>query len=178
LLAIIYDSTCTLRHCALLHAAARFSLCVSTYRLFCAATAAGTAACDIFADQLATLPDVQLLLAPEALHEQAEQLQQQLNSSRAPDSELQLQLVPVITMAAAAEPRQRTSEQQQEQEQQQQQQLLFDFVAVGGTFDRLHAGHRLLLAATALVCKKQVYVGITGRPAEITSNTAPSKPSF
>jgi pantetheine-phosphate adenylyltransferase len=33
---------------------------------------------------------------------------------------------------------------------------------VGGTFDRLHAGHRLLLAATALVATHRVYAGITG----------------
>jgi hypothetical protein len=118
-------------------------------------------------DKLATLPDVQLLLAPEALQEQAQQLQQQLNTAQAPGStEILLQLVPVITIAAPEEPQQPTSqqqlEQQQQEEEQQQEQLLFDFVAVGGTFDRLHAGHRLLLAATALVCKKQVYAGITG----------------
>lgn len=117
------------------------------------------------ADQLAALPDVQLLLAPEALHEQAAQLQQQLNTGKAPDTELQLQLVPVITMAAPEEPSSQHNEQQQSQEQQQekqqQEQLLFEHVAVGGTFDRLHAGHRLLLAATALVCSKQVYAGIT-----------------
>lgn len=40
--------------------------------------------------------------------------------------------------------------------------LAFDHVAVGGTFDRLHVGHRLLLAATALICTQQVYVGVTG----------------
>lgn len=34
-------------------------------------------------------------------------------------------------------------------------------VAVGGTFDRLHAGHRLLLAAAALLASDFVYVGIT-----------------
>ena len=34
--------------------------------------------------------------------------------------------------------------------------------AVGGTFDRLHVGHRLLLAATALVATQRVYVGVTG----------------
>ena len=40
--------------------------------------------------------------------------------------------------------------------------LSFESVAVGGTFDRLHVGHRLLLAATALVSTKNVYVGVTG----------------
>lgn len=40
--------------------------------------------------------------------------------------------------------------------------LQFRQVAVGGTFDRLHAGHRLLLAATALVTTGRVFVGITG----------------
>lgn len=40
--------------------------------------------------------------------------------------------------------------------------LVFGRVAVGGTFDRLHAGHELLLAATALVAKGFVFVGVTG----------------
>lgn len=39
--------------------------------------------------------------------------------------------------------------------------LVFNRVAVGGTFDRLHAGHRLLLAATALVSRRLIFVGIT-----------------
>ena len=39
--------------------------------------------------------------------------------------------------------------------------LQFEHVAVGGTFDRLHAGHRILLAATALVSTRHVYIGIT-----------------
>lgn len=34
-------------------------------------------------------------------------------------------------------------------------------VAVGGTFDRLHAGHRLLLAVAALACTRTCYVGVT-----------------
>ncbi|CAD7698077.1 unnamed protein product [Ostreobium quekettii] len=37
----------------------------------------------------------------------------------------------------------------------------FERVAMGGTFDRLHAGHRLLLAATALVCSGHAFVGVT-----------------
>ena len=37
-----------------------------------------------------------------------------------------------------------------------------DRVALGGTFDRLHAGHRLLLAAAAVLSRRRVYVGVTG----------------
>lgn len=36
-----------------------------------------------------------------------------------------------------------------------------DDVALGGTFDRLHAGHRLLLAAGALTCRARLHVGVT-----------------
>lgn len=35
-------------------------------------------------------------------------------------------------------------------------------VVVAGTFDRLHAGHRLLLTCAALVCTDTLYVGVTG----------------
>lgn len=37
----------------------------------------------------------------------------------------------------------------------------FDIVACGGTFDRLHAGHRLLLSAAAVVARRQIFIGIT-----------------
>lgn len=40
--------------------------------------------------------------------------------------------------------------------------LGFDRVAVGGTFDRLHAGHRILLAISALVARRSLFMGITG----------------
>lgn len=42
------------------------------------------------------------------------------------------------------------------------QALLFPHVALGGTFDRLHAGHRLLLAAAAAITSGSLYVGVTG----------------
>ena len=38
----------------------------------------------------------------------------------------------------------------------------FDTAVVAGTFDRLHAGHRLLLSCAALVCTGTLYVGVTG----------------
>lgn len=37
----------------------------------------------------------------------------------------------------------------------------YDTVAVGGTFDRLHAGHRLLLTAASWLCGNHLRVGIT-----------------
>lgn len=43
-----------------------------------------------------------------------------------------------------------------------QQLSRFAHVAVGGTFDRLHAGHRILLAASALLSTQHVYIGVTG----------------
>eukprot|EP00171_Calliarthron_tuberculosum_P014366 IDg14366t1 len=40
----------------------------------------------------------------------------------------------------------------------------FGAVAVGGTFDRLHAGHRLLLTAAAWAARDAVWVGVAGEP--------------
>eukprot|EP00798_Chlamydomonas_sp_ICE-L_P032460 gene32460-31072_t len=39
--------------------------------------------------------------------------------------------------------------------------LDFNRVAVGGTFDRFHSGHMLLLAATSLVARGKSYTGVT-----------------
>ncbi|KAH3744548.1 phosphopantetheine adenylyltransferase 2 [Pelomyxa schiedti] len=38
---------------------------------------------------------------------------------------------------------------------------VFPDVCLGGTFDRLHAGHRLLLQTAAFVCSKRVQIGLT-----------------
>ncbi|MCO5562298.1 hypothetical protein L7F22_015924 [Adiantum nelumboides] len=41
------------------------------------------------------------------------------------------------------------------------QATMYDFVVLGGTFDRLHGGHESLLKAAANLAKKRVVVGIT-----------------
>ncbi|KAI8148273.1 hypothetical protein BJV82DRAFT_642465 [Fennellomyces sp. T-0311] len=38
---------------------------------------------------------------------------------------------------------------------------VFDRVAVGGTFDHIHAGHKILLTMTALLASKSIVVGVT-----------------
>ena len=42
--------------------------------------------------------------------------------------------------------------------------LEYDEVVLGGTFDRLHAGHKLLLSAACLCATKRVLVGVTDAP--------------
>lgn len=37
-------------------------------------------------------------------------------------------------------------------------------VVLGGTFDHLHSGHRLLLSASALLCEKRITVGLSEGP--------------
>lgn len=39
----------------------------------------------------------------------------------------------------------------------------FDHVAVGGTFDHLHAGHKILLTMTAWITGKRLICGVTGK---------------
>lgn len=54
--------------------------------------------------------------------------------------------------------------------------LSFKRVAVGGTFDRLHAGHRLLLAVAAMVSEEDLNIGVTGASGSTTSCWAPFSP--
>lgn len=40
----------------------------------------------------------------------------------------------------------------------------YDEVALGGTFDHIHNGHRLLLAVSCLLCRKKVTIGLGDGP--------------
>lgn len=48
----------------------------------------------------------------------------------------------------------------------------FPVVALGGTFDHLHAGHKILLSMAAWIARKKVIVGVTGL------SLHPSPPSY
>jgi len=45
-------------------------------------------------------------------------------------------------------------------------------IALGGTFDHLHAGHKILLGMAAWIAQKKVIIGVTGR----YSNLSPPPP--
>ncbi|XP_065839572.1 bifunctional coenzyme A synthase-like isoform X2 [Oscarella lobularis] len=53
------------------------------------------------------------------------------------------------------------SEKQEEEEVDGEKSRLYEHVVLGGTFDRLHNGHKLLLSTAALHCTKRLVVGIT-----------------
>lgn len=42
-----------------------------------------------------------------------------------------------------------------------EQETKYNSVVLGGTFDRLHIGHKILLSAAALRAKRRVVVGVT-----------------
>lgn len=39
---------------------------------------------------------------------------------------------------------------------------IYDTIALGGTFDHLHAGHKVLLTLAAYISRKKVVIGVTG----------------
>lgn len=44
----------------------------------------------------------------------------------------------------------------------------FPVVALGGTFDHLHAGHKILLSMAAWITSHKIIVGVTGELRRIT----------
>lgn len=126
------------------------------------------------AGQVANLQDVEVLVAPEADHTRAMLLRRDINGQRLPH---RLHAVDLLLTgahaahgvvrrggyaagAATAGDANATAHTQQPDAPEL---LAYRHVAVGGTFDRLHGGHRLLLAATALVATESVFVGVTGK---------------
>lgn len=55
---------------------------------------------------------------------------------------------------------------------------LFDHVALGGTFDHLHAGHRLLLSTAAMQARCILRVGVTGPALLVNKKFAQSMQPF
>ena len=41
---------------------------------------------------------------------------------------------------------------------------IYQNVVLGGTFDRIHAGHKILLTTSLLRCSKEITIGITDGP--------------
>jgi phosphopantetheine adenylyltransferase len=39
---------------------------------------------------------------------------------------------------------------------------VYDFTCVGGTFDHLHSGHKVLLTGSALITNKKLTIGLSG----------------
>ncbi|CAL5222076.1 g4382 [Coccomyxa viridis] len=106
-------------------------------------------------DKVAKL-DVQTLVYDLQDKDEAKALSRDLNHVRETSNLPPLSLTPLAAEVSAHEPPER------EPVPADDRPLSFAHVAVGGTFDRLHVGHRLLLAATALICTEKVYIGVTG----------------
>jgi cytidyltransferase-like protein len=57
-----------------------------------------------------------------------------------------------------------------------QQHNLFSAVVLGGTFDRLHAGHHLLLKAAAELAQERMVVGISTGPMLVNKEVCVKEP--
>ena len=53
------------------------------------------------------------------------------------------------------------SSEREEEKKKNCKQKMYDNVCLGGTFDRLHAGHKILLTKACLVAKERIVVGVT-----------------
>ena len=54
---------------------------------------------------------------------------------------------------------------------------LYPVVALGGTFDHLHAGHKILLSMGAWIAKEKLIIGVTGKLYPFLPNARPPKHS-
>ena len=54
---------------------------------------------------------------------------------------------------------------------------LYPVVALGGTFDHLHAGHKILLSMGAWIAKEKLIIGVTGKFYPFLPNARPPKHS-
>jgi pantetheine-phosphate adenylyltransferase len=53
----------------------------------------------------------------------------------------------------------------------------FPVVALGGTFDHLHAGHKILLSMAAWIASEKLIVGVTGTPHPFSSSVQAPTPT-
>ena len=110
----------------------------------------------VCAAEVAKIKDMVVLMTWANVEEEDKDFLQQLNLLREVEN---LALVEVKNVGGVS----MTSEKLEGRQQMEDAVLCFDHVALGGTYDRLHAGHRLLLATAALITHQDLIIGVTSK---------------